>query len=154
MAAFGLLAPLTTLSAPGEITLNEVTAKQLWELGWAARGRILDSTFGDTNFPRNLPVIDSLWGGVATSIKSVNLNAETYQDAARLSARINTYIEQLAEFDGMEWGNRTISAQDIKGRALRLVIPRGSATTAQQEAIDATIKRAHNRGVDVIVTPF
>jgi hypothetical protein len=54
--------------------------------------------------------------GVATSIKSIDLNAVTYQDASRLIYRIDKYIDDLAEFDGATWATDVVKSSDIKSR--------------------------------------
>ena len=52
--------------------------------------------------PSNFPGVDIWLDGVVTSIKSIDLNAATYQDAARLTYRLNQYIDQLALYEGGE----------------------------------------------------
>jgi hypothetical protein len=68
-----------------------------WKLGWAARGRYFEDQLGRTLHP-NFPTIDKFSDGIATSIKSVDLNAATYQDTARLTSRLNKYVDDVAEF--------------------------------------------------------
>src|SRR5579875_48135 len=58
------------------------------------------------NLPPNFPVIDRFANGVATSIKSIDLNSAIYQDTGRLSARINAYSNPLAGFDRADLGGR------------------------------------------------
>jgi hypothetical protein len=48
----------------------------VWKLGWAARGRLIEKELG-ANLHPNFPVIDKFRNGVATSIKSIDLNAAT-----------------------------------------------------------------------------
>lgn len=54
-----------------------------WERGWAARGQNVNRIRGETLPPNHL-VIDDFTNGVARSIKSIDLNAPTYLDPARL----------------------------------------------------------------------
>jgi hypothetical protein len=74
-------------------------ASQAWKLGWAARGNYFSEQLG-ANLPAAFPVIDRWVDGVATSIKSIDLTAATYQDATRLTYRLNSYIDSMATYDG------------------------------------------------------
>jgi len=60
------------------------TASAAWELGWAARGLYFSEQLG-ADLPATFRTIVSFSNGVATSIKSIDLNAATYQDVARLT---------------------------------------------------------------------
>jgi hypothetical protein len=104
--------------------------------------------------PANFPLIDSWIDGIATSIKSIDLNAATYQDASRLTYRLNNYIDQLSLYDGIETDTLIIGPTDIQGRVLSLAIPKGSITTVQQRALDAASFRAKAFGVEIRVTEF
>jgi len=64
-----------------------------WKLGWAARGYYFSEQLG-ADLPATFRTIDSFSNGIATSIKSIDLNAATYQDAARLTYRLNAYIDR------------------------------------------------------------
>jgi hypothetical protein len=124
-----------------------------WQLGWAARGRYFDEQLGG-NLPAGFRTIDRFVDGVATSIKSIDLNAATYQDAARLTYRLNDYIDRVATYDGGKLGFTVVDSSAISGRALSLAIPKGSVTAAQRAAIDAARWRAQAFDVDLIVTEF
>jgi hypothetical protein len=82
------------------------------------------------------------------------VNAVTYQDAARLMYRLSRYIDQLALYEGGEMGVWKIGPADISGRALKVAIPRGSVTSAQQGAIEAAEARAQAFDVDLKFLPF
>jgi hypothetical protein len=73
-----------------------------WKLGWAARGRYFEEQLGRTLHP-SFPTIDKIPDGIATSIKSIDLNAATYQDDARLTYRLNKYVDDLVEFMVLVW---------------------------------------------------
>ena len=122
------------------------TASAAWELGWAARGLYFSEQLG-ADLPATFKTIDSFSNGVATSIKSIDLNAATYQDVARLTYRLNDYIDKMALYDGGQLGAVVIKSTDISGRALSLAIPKGSMTVAQQTAIEAARVRAQAFGV-------
>jgi len=143
-----LLFPFGTTPTP-----SPVGAANVWELGWVARGRQIEEALG-ADLPANFPVIDSFADGAAISIKSIDLNSAIYQDGGRLSTRINTYVDQLSIFDGEVWGDEVIKPADITSRILKLAIPEGSVSTAQQGAIQAAKMRAKSLGVDLMIIPF
>jgi hypothetical protein len=92
----------------------------------------------------------------ATSIKSIDLNAATYQDDARLTYRLNKYVDDVVEFNGANLANDEVKLSDIQGRALHLAIPKGSMTEAQRRAIEAARRRESlgDRPLDIIITEF
>jgi hypothetical protein len=55
-------------------------AENPWKMGWAARGKFFDKVFGKGTLNPLSRVIDEFEAGVATSRKSIDLNAATYQD--------------------------------------------------------------------------
>lgn len=119
----------------------EVAATNLpteaWKYGWAKRGKIIDKVFRDKSLPPLFRVIDNFTGGTATSIKSIDLNAATYQDAARLMSRLNKYVDVLGEYDGGAMNGAVVESEKISGRTLHLIIPKGSMTSVQHDVIEA-----------------
>jgi hypothetical protein len=128
-------------------------ASAVWELGWAARGMTISEKFG-ANLPPNFPVVDSWLNDIATSIKSIDLRALTYQSAPRLTYRVNNYIDHLALFDGAALDIWEINSSAIKGRVLNIVVPRGSMTAMQKAVFEAAKIRAQAFDIDLITTPF
>jgi hypothetical protein len=105
----------------------------------------------------NFPTIDKIPDGIATSIKSIDLHAATYQDASRLTYRLKNYVNDLSEFIGRNWANDEVRFSDIKGRALSLAIPKGSMTAVQRDAIEAvrTWARMKNHNpVEIFIKEF
>jgi hypothetical protein len=98
--------------------------------------------------------IDDFVDNVAISNKSVDLNAATYQDFRRLSSRVNQDVEKLEAYSGTEWGGDIIYESQIAERVLRLIIPQGSMTPMQREAIEAATRIARSKGLRLIVTEF
>lgn len=153
------LAPVEAASPDAELAEAarvEYTRSSVWtQLGWAARGHYFEDTFGDEpDLAPNSPIIDRFPAGVATSFKSLDLDAATYQNAARLSWRINSYVNSVAGFNGYTWGGVIIKPANINGRALNLGIPKGSGTILQNSVIEAARTHAKDLGVNLIVTPF
>jgi hypothetical protein len=146
------------LSPPGAAIAAPIqVGKNIWKMGWATRGleaqRILGNGLGE-ELPPNFPVIDYFFKGIATSIKSIDLNAATYQSAQRLSARLNSYVDQLAKFSGRTWAKVEVAPSAIRGRELNIAIPKGSVTATQRTAMDAAIERAKAGGVILRFTPL
>jgi hypothetical protein len=127
-----------------------------WKLRWDKRGRYFEDRLGRT-LHRNFETIDKIPDGIATSIKSIDLRAATYQNTSRLTSRLRTYVDEVSEFIGGETGTDVVKLSDIKGRALSLAIPKGSMTAAQREAIEAVRAwaRMKNRNpVQVFIKEF
>jgi len=126
---------------------------QVWKLGWAARGTYISEQLG-ANLPSNFPGVDIWLDGVVTSIKSIDLNAATYQDAARLTYRLNQYIDQLALFGGGKLGFTVIDSSSISARVLSIAVPKASMTAVQRAAIANAELRANAFDIDLVVTEF
>lgn len=103
---------------------------------------------------QNDSLVERIMPGLATVASAIDLNAATYQDAARLTYRLNAYIDQLALYDGGKMGSLEIDSSAINGRTLSLAIPKGSMTEIQRAAIDAAKARAQAFYIDFIITPF
>jgi hypothetical protein len=127
----------------------------VWNLGWGSRGFTIEQQLGG-NLPASFPVIDSFdfASGTATSIKSIDLSAASYQNTAILTSRLNSYVDSVAGFNGANWADVDIQASQITARQLNLAIPSGSASAAQQAAINAAAARAQGMDVNLIVTPI
>jgi hypothetical protein len=74
-----------------------------------------------------------------------------------LAYRLNKFVADVRDFEGADWGDLPISETDIKGRAVHLIVPKGSMTETQQNVIDSARARAMrytDKPVDIIVTEF
>ncbi|HZM74343.1 MAG TPA: RHS repeat-associated core domain-containing protein [Candidatus Limnocylindrales bacterium] len=124
------------------------TAESVWKLGWSARGFAVEERLGG-NLVKNFPTIDKYINGVATSIKSLDLGAPTYQNAAKITSRLKGYIDKLSGFSGnMTWGGDTVG--NVTSRVLEVAVPPGG-TAAQMSAIQQMIQYGASKGVTVIV---
>ncbi len=149
-----ILAGLPGAKGPSTKAPSATEASSDWRLGWAKRGQTINEKYGDPTFPPNYPVIDKIPDGIATSIKSIDLNAATYHKEQSLTYRIEKYVEAVRDFNGADWGDKIVWSDDIAGRALQLVVPQGSVTEAQRLVIEAvrTRVRQSNRPVDITIT--
>jgi hypothetical protein len=134
----------TTITSPAEA----------WKRGWAARGQYFDKLLRDGSLPPGFRTIDNFTNGNAISIKSIDLTVATYQNELRLTYRLNKYIADMAEYEGGEWANKIVPADEITGRVVDLVVPKGSMTEVQRNAIEAVQARAKmlDRPVVLIIT--
>lgn len=144
------LPPARTVPRTG--TAPPPQGRGVWDLNPFDRGREIERRLGQ-NLPGNFPTIDRFQNGVATSIKSLDLQAPTYQSATTLQRTLNGYVDSVANFQGRNWAGVTIRARDITARALDLAVP-GAGTAAQQAAINQAVAYGASRGVTVNVIPF
>ena len=126
----------------------------VWDLGPGERGFAIESQLGG-NLPASFPTIDifDTGTGTATSIKSIDLTAPTYQNSSALTSTINGYVDKVASFQGASWGGVEIDSSEVVVRQLQLAVPQGAATAAQQAALNAAVSRAQGMGVNLIITP-
>jgi filamentous hemagglutinin len=129
------------------------TVQSVWKLDPLKRGQEIERMLGRSpQLSQNFPVIDRFENGVATSIKSIDLGANSYQNIGTLTSTVRGYVSELANWQGVRsWGNFGIGPSDIRARELLLAIPSG-ATEAQMTALRALQQWAANVGVVVNVT--
>jgi hypothetical protein len=146
--------PLESPASAASQSLAQADAAA-WKVGWAARGRYFEVRLGRA-LHENFPVIDKIPDGIATSIKSIDLNAATYQNAAGLTGRLAKYVNEVSEFVGDRLGNDVVEFSDIKGRSLSLAVPKGSITETQKAVIENVRRwaRTLNNPVDIIINEF
>ncbi len=125
------------------------SGRGVWAEAPAVRGEIIEKQLGQ-NLPQTFPVIDKFVDGVATSIKSMDLNAVTYADPAAITRTGQGYINKVADFTGGARSNFVITQGQITGRALELAVPEG-ATAPQEQALQGMIRYGRSKGVTVTI---
>jgi hypothetical protein len=143
---------ITPIGALENAAGRGATGASVWALGWATRGQAIERSLGG-NLPSSFPVIDKFVDGTATSIKSINLNAATYQNINSLTSRLNGYVDAVANFNGASFSGTVIDSSQITARQLQLAIPSTGVSAGQQAAINAAATRAQSLGVGLTVTP-
>ena len=125
---------------------NSRLVNSVWKLGWAARGRAIEEAIlgrlPSLRSIANFPVIDDFVNGVATSIKSLDLTAATYQNGAALTRKLTEYATKLSQFQGARWGGVAIENAEIQGRVLLVALERGAASSEQAAVLKAFQKTA------------
>ncbi|HEY9870593.1 MAG TPA: hypothetical protein V6D08_15615 [Candidatus Obscuribacterales bacterium] len=105
---------------------------------------------------RNFPTIDDaiFKDGVFASMKSIDLNAPTYQNMEKLEKRLNSYLDKMADWEGQRrpWGEFAISPSEVREKVLNIGIPTGSMTEDQARIFERIGKRAQELGVKVKLT--
>jgi hypothetical protein len=151
--------PSPTERATAIDTAYGYTPAQIWNLGFTTRGQIIHEIFGDGSLPPLFRIIDKLdfATGEATSIKSIDVRAATYQDANRFMNRVNAYVNRLTEYEGGLLQNVQVDLSQMTERILELIVPKGHLTAMHRAVIDAAKVRAQTVGtypVRIIVKEF
>ncbi|MEM6857038.1 MAG: hypothetical protein AAF559_04130 [Pseudomonadota bacterium] len=115
---------------------------------------------GDDITPNHIPSANrmaregvSRGDGIATSIKSIDLDAPSYLSGNGLRSTLTRYVDKVAAFNGKKWAGKTIRADSVTGRSLDVVVPHGG-TAAQQATLNDMIQYGSKQGVTVSVIPF
>lgn len=130
----------------------------IWNRNPFERGRAIETQLGRSpQLAGNFPVIDRFNNGTATSIKSIDLTAQTYQNIPNLTNRIQSYGNTLAGWQGTGangWDGVVIRNADILQRELQLAIP-PNATQAQSVALQQlqTWAQSINIQLNIVVFP-
>lgn len=138
--------------------LNAVaTGTSIWSLNQFARGIAAGELLG-ANLPFGFPGIDAVTDGIATSIKSLNLDAASYQTTSGLQSTLMGYVNNLINFQGtleeagtIAYNGGSVSYSSITGWTLDIAIP-GAPTAAQQAAITAATTYAADNGITLTTT--
>ena len=146
------------LPAEGMVNVNrivdDVRPPSVWELGAGPRGIAIEDAIESSGLrsgrlPPGFRTVDFFDEGIATSTKSIDLGAKTYQDANRLLSTVRKYVDKLRDFRGGARGGFRIRPGDITGRRLDLVIPQGSLTQSQRLALEAAEQYAQGQGISL-----
>jgi RHS repeat-associated protein len=127
----------------------------IWKLpsiGMGSRGFVYEQMLGLKGLMKshNFPVIDAFYNGVATSVKTLNVFAKSYNAGNKLYKTLAGYVEDLSAFNGRQWGDDIVRGSDIKSKVLEVGIPRG-ASSEQVKQINNAIKYAADKGIEMNV---
>ena len=131
---------------------NREVEDSLWEKSNFERGLYFRKLYG-ANLPESFPVLSGWDNGTATSIKSIDLTAPSYQSGDDLDKKIRGHIDELSGYQGTEkpWGKDQIFIEDdsIQNRVLFIIIPENSPDSVRNE-LDVYRNYAESQGVDLI----
>lgn len=129
----------------------KASAGSIWKLpGWLERGFVYEAMKG-ANLPKGFKTIDKFVKGVATSIKTLDLKADTYIKAGKVFGKLKEYIDELDAFKGAKRKGVEVLEQDVKEKVLDVAIPKG-ATKSQVEEIQKAIQYGKDKGIKVETT--
>lgn len=140
-------------SAASELVQSWTNGVSVWSFNPFVRGNIIEWALGRTsNMVQNYPVIDRFENGVATSIKSIDLTAVSYQNIGNLLSSVSNYIATLEEFNGANVGGFDTVGK-ITSRVLELAIP-PLENGLQADALNALVEYGQRAGVAVQIVVF
>lgn len=119
----------------------------VWSKGWAARGVAIENGLAK-NLPSSFPVIDryvagqGLGAASVTSIKSMNLGAQSSQTGAGILSKVKGYVDKVAGFDSATQSLSFVKVNASTQRILELVIPNMPLSASQQAGLEAAIQYA------------
>jgi RHS repeat-associated protein len=118
----------------------------VWELAPVSRGFTIEGLLGG-NLPKAFPVIDKFADGIATSIKSIDLTAETYSKGNNLLNTLKGYVNKLDDFTQGSRDGVRITSNQITSKVLEVAIQPGKASLSQWEQIGKAMQYAKNNGI-------
>ncbi len=121
-----------------------------FQLGPVLRGRLIETLRGVPDAFRNVRGIDNFdfASRTATSIKSLDIFAKSYQNPNALASTRTGYVQSLAKYQG---GNTPLGpVTSIGRRILEVVLPRGNLTEGARQVLYRVQQQAAKDGVDVI----
>jgi len=122
------------------------TTESVWTLNQVERGLAVEEKLGG-NLPKNFPVVDRFTNGVATSIKSVDLAAKTYNKGNGLLNLLKGYVNKLDGFGGALRQGINLNSGNMSAKALEIAIQPGKASLKQWIQIGQAMKYAYDNNI-------
>jgi hypothetical protein len=136
--------------------LENTPASGYWDLNPFQRGKKIEIDL-NKNLPDPYKTIDKYDNGIAISIKSLDVDAKTYQNISKLKNRLKKYIDDLHDFQGYSMGGWDIGnvsgGLPINSKRLDLAIPH-SGTPTQVAAFNDMITYAASKNVNLNIIIF
>lgn len=123
----------------------------LWEKGAFKRGQIIDKALGNS-LGYNFPVIDKLNGRTITSIKSMDLTADTYQTGRGIYNTLVKNIDTLDRFTERAWQGTVVSKEVYDYKELEVAIPKIKISQDQKRGLDEAIQYAKSKNIRIKIT--
>ncbi|WP_394344694.1 endonuclease toxin domain-containing protein [Flavobacterium restrictum] len=127
--------------------------ESVWSLNALQRGRAIENMLGaDASWARNFPTIDKIENGVATSIKSMDLTATSYQKGNSVLNTLKGYVDSLSSFSSKTWGGTAVTqGESYTSKALELAVQSGKGSEAQWGQINQAIQYALDKDINVTI---
>jgi hypothetical protein len=109
-------------------------------------GNIIDDSLGN-NLGRTFPTVDQLEDGALTSIKSLDVTAQSYQTEAGLYNKLTTDIDSLAQFTSGYRNGITVEQSAYNSKVFELAVPDATMNAAQVNAINQAKQYAAQLGI-------
>jgi len=132
------------LRAAGQVFSR--AANSIWNFTPFARGSAVEDFIFTNVLGRarslawSFPVIDDFFAGVATSIKSLDLTAASYQSGSAIISRLSKYAAELAAYQGGRFAGVTVA--NITDRVLLVAFEDGAGTVIQGQALEQFLQTA------------
>lgn len=123
----------------------------LWEKGAFKRGQIIDKALGN-NLGYNFPVVDKLNDRTITSIKSMDLTANTYQTGRGIYNTLVKNIDTLDNFTERAWHGTVVSKEVYDYKELEVAIPKIKISQDQKRGLDEAIQYAKSKNIRIKIT--
>lgn len=132
---------------------DDTSEDSVWDKENFERGLYFRKQYG-ANLPESFPVLSAWRNGTATSIKSIDLTAPSYQSGNDLEKKVIGHIDEIAQYEGTEkpWGKDQIyiDGREIENRVLILIIPENSPQSTIDE-LNEYCSYAESKGVEIVI---
>ncbi len=125
------------------------SAGSVWGLSPFQRGRVIENQYAQVNIGGNYPVIDDYRNRTVTSVKSIDLNAASYQKDSALKSTIRRHIRSLSRFHGSNHSAMPLTPADYNRKALAWYIPENSPPS-RVRILEGMKGYARSQGVDIV----
>lgn len=119
--------------------------------GTTRTGLLIDEALNN-NLGRTFPVFDHFENGVATSVKSIDLNAKAYQNGSGLYSKLHKDLRAIRDFKYKNLNGIELDGSDIKERVLNIVINDQLLKNEQIKNITRVMSKAEEYGIIVKIT--
>ncbi|WP_237732411.1 DUF6443 domain-containing protein [Flavobacterium sp. UGB4466] len=150
-------AEFMAMEAGGALALKGASTffkgESVWAMNALQRGRRIEDMLGaNPLWPKNFPTIDKVVDGVATSIKSMDLTAKSYQKGNAVLNTLKGYVDDLAKFTSESWGGTAVTkGETYTSKALELAVQTGKGSEGQWNQINQAIEYALKQDINVTI---
>lgn len=114
----------------------------------------------DRKDPKNFPVIDDNADNIAKSMKTMDLNAKSYNSEKGVEYKVNSYVNKLDSFERdyadpetgrVQYADRVVLVDEIEGKELHVGVPLDSVTEEQERGFENARSKAEERGIRLVI---